>query len=188
MKKIKILATLPLIAGVVFIGSGAVTGATSGINLPDEQRGDIVASGTYKPALTKLDGHIKLVATGTTTKTLVQLGVGCGNAHMNWDDSPAGSAYRVTYRSSWNAPGNCAEFVNGTVDMTFWAPTGYRNNYYNVPDGATQQNFSDFIGNATTKFQWMAEVTYLNADYYEPHCAYLTPGGGFWDLSSYCSV
>lgn len=190
MRKLWALVVAGLVAVALLATGGAVTGASSGVAIPEQRQGDWVGSGTYKPGLTvDLDGHIQRAATGTTTKTLVLNGLGCGNAHMAWDDSPAGIAYTATTRSTWNAGGTCGGAIDGTVEyVTMWGPGGQHDPRDDLGDTETDTNYTNVTGSGTTKFLWIdtpAEISGQAGDY---HCAYLTPGSSFWDAYTTCSV
>lgn len=173
-----------LIAAIVAVlafalSGGAVTNAQGGLSLAPTGASDngLRFGGTVNQGLTSLDGKIKLVATGTSVATLIVGGNGCGNAWMAWDDSPAGSAYTHTRRSSWNAPGNCGGEVLNTPTLEMWTNAGDYSSHGTLADGQTKFNEVDRTGSFTTKFQWGnvdADWAAVNLWY----CGYLIPGGG----------
>jgi hypothetical protein len=196
------LATTGLaVAAIITAGTGAVTNA-GGMYVYHQRNVQDLGSGikgisedsSNKTAVVNLK-NIDLAATGINTKTLSYIDQACGNTSMAYDDSPPGSAYKVTNHTSWNAQGNsvpeqCDLDVNSDGSprsVTMWGPNGCSKYFQaGVDPGQTITDSQDCTGSASTKTQWTLMID-INGNF-RYACGYTIPGGGgYWTLSI-CSV
>lgn len=186
MRKVLIgLAASAGLTAALFVGSGAVTSAESGIQRTQVfDHGDSKDIVTATNDLTYLGGeNLQLAATGTTTKFHVVGGVGVWNMKMWWDDLGAGASYKTTQVSLWN-PGNAYNQIQWTIRYGDGVPntTGVANAGQTIVEGADHTS-----GGPTTKSDSDQAITTGGSVVDPSGCVYLTPTGGS-DSGTDCAV
>jgi hypothetical protein len=161
------------VALTVGLGSGAVTNADGGVQLPETRAGDLVTNGAMNPQLANLDGKIQLVANGQITKTLVNPNGGCGVGNLkvyftNWNGS---GSYNVIEKWSWNAPGTCGGF--NPLLSRFTDHDGTQSIWYTHDDGETLIRTRDSVGTATSRVQMQQDC----GSYNRTHTIVVAPWG-----------
>ena len=194
-----LLLLLAAVVAAVIAASGAVTGTQTYVNrsttVQDLGGGlaGVDVDVSNRDAVVEL-GDIDLAATGVNTKTLVYQGVACGNTSMSWDDSPAGSAYKVTNHTSWNAntsPASACDLNYGSggevPNAAMWGPNGCYKAFPNgINLGQTIVDSQDCTGTASTKTQW--SIMRDNNGNLRYACGYKIPGGGGYWTTTNCAV
>lgn len=134
-----------------------------------------------EPGTVDLTGKTSLVQTGTTTKFRVLGGQGIWNIKIWWDDSPAGSSYKVYQTSMWN-PGT----LYHAIYPYLYANNGQQRYMGLIQTDETKYEDDDFTGSSTTKADM--DLAYGSSGQVNPSgCVYVIPTGGS-ETGSDCSV
>jgi hypothetical protein len=191
----KILAALGATALGVMLAVGALGGAahngdgtavafghsTGGV-VQNADGSSTITSTVTEPMTVDLTGKTQSVATGTTTKCRVLNSTCVWSFKIWWDDSPAGSAYKVTQIANWNP---CTSYSE--LQWRSWYPNGtYDDSYANC--NVTAYWNPNITGTATTKTEPTWGILKSSGAATDPSgCVYLTPTGGS-ESNSDCSV